>query len=189
MGLRFLGIDQSLRGTGVCLLEMDPNTLDAKTILLGTILTKLDGAARLSHIRKAVTAYLVGTTRVAMEGYSYGSVGRVFELGEAGGMIKLAAFDANVPCTIIPPTQLKYFATGSGGAAKKQMLETAIGEGAPVGEDDNQADAFFLALLAWHLSVPRTAKLRHRMDVIHGLNNPISRKNKKVVRRTIPGAI
>ncbi len=62
-----------------------------------------------------------------------------------------------IPVAVCSPTTLKSFATGSGRAEKRDMIAAAreLWPHAPIGNDDNRADALLLATagayrLGWH---------------------------------------
>ena len=65
----------------------------------------------------------VGASDVAIEGYSYGSKGRVFHLAENMGIFKHKLYKAGVPLTVIEPSKSKKHATGKGNADKQAMYE------------------------------------------------------------------
>jgi len=65
---------------------------------------------------------------VVMEDYSYGSVGRVFNIAENMGLLKYKLWEAKIPFTTIAPTSIKKFATGKGNASKVDMYETFVKE-------------------------------------------------------------
>jgi len=63
------------------------------------------------------------TDHVAIEGYAFGAVGRVFQIAENGGLLKHKLWSQNIPTEIFAPTTIKKFATGKGNANKEAMLE------------------------------------------------------------------
>ena len=145
----FLGIDQSLRSTGVAVVSEDQ--IDKFT---GTVEPKkLVGVERLSVIRqglrKILGAYPDKIHFAALEGYAYDvGAGRVFELGEVGGLVKMALWDAAIPFIIVPPTSLKQFVAGNGSATKEQM-RLAVQQKWGIDLDQNdECDAFGLAQVA-----------------------------------------
>lgn len=121
---------------------------------------------------------------VSLEGYAYHSIGRVFELGEIGGVLRLVIFEHQIPFVIVPPATLKKFATHSSGAKKEAMVKAAMAEGADV-EDDNQADAFFLSMIARHIHTGDAPTTRVRMDVVHQLQHPSPKKPKPRLRKLV----
>jgi hypothetical protein len=69
-----------------------------------------------------------GVTKVFLEGYSFGSTGRVFNIAENTAILKYNLWDAGVDIEIIAPTTIKKFATGKGNANKEKMYEFFVKE-------------------------------------------------------------
>jgi crossover junction endodeoxyribonuclease RuvC len=181
--MRFLGIDQSLRATGLCRLNGDGAVTASATVTTGDL---RDGE-RLSFIRRAVMGLLDGVTFATIEGYSYDSVGRVFELGEVGGVIKLTLVEREVPYIVVPPVLVKKYATGNPMATKEQVIAAARAGSFEPG-DDNQADAFFLAHIARACSID-VARYRRELEVLRTLREPRRKKTVRRVRRLIKAAV
>jgi len=175
--MAFLGIDQSLNATGLCLIGEGG---DVRTVTTADPGDRRDGE-RLAHIRSVVDGMLLLVTAAAVEGYSYASVGRVFELGEVGGVIKALLAERRVPYVTVPPVLVKKFATGLAFATKEAMLRAAATCGASV-SNDNEADAFFLARIAraWHVG---NATVRREAEVIRTLRTPPADKKPRRPRR------
>lgn len=64
-----------------------------------------------------------GCSRVAIEGYAFGAVGRVFQIAENAGLLKYKLWKEGIEYTVPAPTEIKKFATGKGNANKDMMLE------------------------------------------------------------------
>lgn len=182
----FLGIDQSLSGTGLCLLTPDAQVKTLLTVAPG----KTREGPRLALIKNRVSFFLnLGVTSACMEGYAYNAIGRVFELGEVGGVVKLAATEAHVALSVVPPTLLKKFATGNASADKDEVMAAAEAlMGAPPG-DDNQADAYFLALIALSLHTGKYAKTRAQLEVLKTLQQPVEKKRRSRIRKLVKNTI
>ena len=59
-----------------------------------------------------------------MEGYSFGSKGRaLFQIAENGGILKYRLQEKYGQIEVIPPANIKKFATGKGNADKEKMYE------------------------------------------------------------------
>lgn len=183
--MRYLGLDQSLTGTGLCLLEADGTVVVLETINPG----KRRGAERLAFIRDTVSSYLQQERLVAaaFEGYSYGSTGKVFELGEIGGVLQVLLYDRSIPFSVVPPASLKKYATGNAHALKDVVIRAAQTTGARP-TDDNQADAFFLASIAKDLDSNTYPAGRARIEVIHQMRNPKVKTTRRI-RRLVKHAI
>lgn len=65
----------------------------------------------------------VGASDVAIEGYSYGSKGKIFNLAENMGIFKHKLYKAAVPVTVVEPSKAKKLATGKGNADKAAMYQ------------------------------------------------------------------
>lgn len=182
--MTFLGVDQSLNATGICRLAQDGSIQAMATI---NPEGRLD-AQRLVFIKRTVASFATDIKFAALEGYSYDSVGRVFELGEIGGVIKTLLVELGIGFVVVPPIQLKKFATGTTYASKEAMVEAAKEAKAAVG-DDNQADAFFLARIARAYDTTSDDLRRCEHEVIHSLRNPSPKKAARRVRRLIKAAI
>jgi len=65
----------------------------------------------------------IGASDVAIEGYSYGSKGKIFNLAENMGIFKHKLYKAAVPLTVVEPSKAKKLATGKGNADKAAMYK------------------------------------------------------------------
>lgn len=177
-----IGIDQSVLHTGICILNSD-----ASVHYLGLIEPdKLKNSDRLAYIRDELNAIL-GTVRYTvgvMEGYSYGSINKQFLLGEVGSVVKLAFHDHCQRAYELAPKALKKFVTSKGSASKEDMMFAVEKQWGVVVHNDNLADAYGLARVAYEIAKPASVK-RHQLDVVNGLLHCVPRKA-KVVRRKSP---
>ena len=182
--MSFLGVDQSLNATGICVLDEDGGI---RSLL--TVKHKVGGASdvKLVRIRKAVLSATSGAVFGALEGYSYDSIHRAFDLGEVAGTVKTVLCEHAIPYLVVPPVILKMFATGSTRAEKLDMVTAAKAKGALV-LDDDQADAFFLAHVA-RAFVRGAAHKRCEMEAIHWLKHPTTKKTAKRPRQLVKHAI
>lgn len=166
----YLGIDQSLRSSGLAVVSEKQEIVCLGEVAPG----KLTGVTRLAHIRSALRDHLAAEPDIkfaAMEGYAYDvGAGRVFELGEVGAVVKLTLHDAGIPFVIVPPASLKLFVSGMGGATKEQMREATYKKWGLDIDQDDQCDAHGLAQLAraFHLGCGST---RAELEVIKKLKD------------------
>ena len=72
--------------------------------------------------------YLDGCNQIAIEGYSMGSKGKVFNIAENTGVLKYKIYNLGIPLEIVPPTTVKKFATGKGNADKTVMHNSFMAE-------------------------------------------------------------
>lgn len=179
----YVGIDQSLNGTGLCRLSDEGTEAEAWTIDA----EGRRGPERLLHVKNRVSTLLGNAVQfVCVEGYAYDSVSHHHALGEVGGVLKLLIHERGIPQLVVPPASLKKFATGNSRASKEDMV-AAVPNWVKV-DDDNQADAFFLACVArfFHLGVrPQT---RAQMEVLRRLAVPQPRVKRRV-RKLVKNAL
>ena len=62
--------------------------------------------------------------KIFIEGYSYGSSGKVFHIAENTAILKNYLWDEGLEFEIVPPTVIKKFASGKGNANKELMYES-----------------------------------------------------------------
>lgn len=107
------------------------------------------GVERLVWIRDQVVRLAASASLVVLEGYSYASRGRAsISLGELGGVVRLALFEAGVPVVVIPPSSRAKYATGRGNAGKDAVLAEAIRRLGYAGHSCDEADALWLLAMA-----------------------------------------
>jgi crossover junction endodeoxyribonuclease RuvC len=146
-----LGIDPGTANTGYGVVERRGTRLLA---LDGGVITTRPEAPmqiRLSNIHRRVGELLDehGVTVVSMEDIYFGrNAGSAFAVGQARGVVMLAAGQRRLPCVSYTPQQVKYSVCGSGRAEKDQVgrmvqmllsLET-------VPRPDHAADALAIAI-------------------------------------------
>lgn len=97
---------------------------------------------------------------VAIEGYAYGARGKVFNIGENTGILKLKIIESQYQLEVLQPGEIKKFATGKGNANKQAMYdawleETGIdlekimdckGDSGPI---NDVVDSYYICKLAW----------------------------------------
>lgn len=178
----YVGVDCSLRKPGLTVLSA------TGLIFCGSLKTKLAGAARLDAIAHFVADRTSGhlVLASAIEGPSIGSIHREFDLGEASGAAKLALFRASLGSfepVVVPPTQLKLYATGNGASDKAGVIHAVKREwGHDVGDDDDAADSYALAHLARALDLG-AGRRRCEAQVVHDILHPDAGKAARVKHR------
>lgn len=137
--MNILAIDPSLTGTGICHFDGSTETLHIKS----------RGCERLRVLRDEIVSRTLAADLVVIEGYSYGSKGAaVINIGELGGVIRLAIFERRIPLVDIPPACLKRYATGRGNASKDDVLQAGVMRSGRIFADNNCCDAFWLHQMA-----------------------------------------
>lgn len=146
-----LGIDPSLRGTGLALVEFaagrGPLLLRCQTV---KVPASRPMAVALAEIHRAVTAFLDGgqVRHVAMEQTIFVQNFQTAQiLGAARGAAMAAAALFDRPIFEYAPLRVKQAVVGAGRASKEQMARTVMalmGHGRPLASDE--ADAAGVAL-------------------------------------------
>jgi Holliday junction resolvasome RuvABC endonuclease subunit len=166
----YLGIDQSLRSSGVAVVSEKQQVTYLSTLNP----KKLRGVERLAWIRESLRVVLASEPDIkyaALEGYAYDvGAGRVFELGEIGGVVKMVLHDAAIPFLIVPPASLKQFVADHGQAKKEQMRAAVLRKWKVDVEQDDECDALGLAQVArsFHLNKGTT---RSELEVLKKLRD------------------
>ena len=147
--MNFVGLDLSLRETGWAVLDIDGNRKGSGLIKPGN---DLRGPRRLAYLLEALTDVVPdGACTVAVEGYSMGSRGNTFDIGEWGGLAKWHLYmRGDCVCLLAPPSNLKQFITGSGNADKPRMVAAVNRLLGTNEKNHNVTDALGLAKIAQH---------------------------------------
>jgi Holliday junction resolvasome RuvABC endonuclease subunit len=138
-----LAIDPSLNGTAYAYRDTQGK------LVTGRIEPRRTGIARLHYVKQQIAAVVeeVRPTHVVYEGNAMQGKGRVFDIGELGGVLKLHLWQAGITILLVSPSSLKMFITGKGNADKDVMMAAAaVLAGRPFRNDD-EADAFGLLLM------------------------------------------
>jgi Holliday junction resolvasome RuvABC endonuclease subunit len=165
---RVLGLDTSLTSTGWALVD------SCRQHSLGVIKPPSSDRTigeRLAYIRKSVRAK-AGLADLAV-------IERPF-LAQHGitpamvfGVVMAELWDCGIPAVEVPPTSLKKYAAGTGsnarGQAKTAVFGAAVRRLGYEGNDDNEADALWLAYLGWHLiDQPRVELPQEHLRALSG---------------------
>jgi len=157
--MSIVGLDLSLTATGY-----------ASATRVATIKTATRGTHRLLELRAKILQLVIGDVAdlVVIEDYAFhGQGAHSHELGELGGVIRLALFEAHIEFVTVIPSTLKKFATGKGNASKEEMLVAAVRAGAPV-STNNEADAWWLrAAGCQHYGEPLVSRPKVQRDALN----------------------
>ena len=142
--MRIVGIDYSLSSPCICISDWSTNNYyDCRIFFLTNIkkynldIDNIQGdlhpdysceEERYYNITNWVLTKLQETDIIYIEGYSMGSTGRVFNIGENAGLLKHYLWKRNHQYNIVPPTVIKKFATGKGNANKEALQEVFLKE-------------------------------------------------------------
>jgi len=141
----FIGLDPSLTATGVVVISEDYQILH-KDVLS----TPIFGVERLYHLEvklnKILDKYKKEPKFSAIERGAYKEEGRIFDLGEWSGVLKVNIFKREVDTIVVAPLQLKKYVTGKGVSKGKAVILLDIYKyWKEEFRDDNLADAYVLA--------------------------------------------
>lgn len=167
--MNFIGIDTGLASIGIARAD-------------GTVRTTCPsgkGPDRLQQIYVLTQESAAGISAlphlVAVEGYSYGSSFNAHQMGEAGGIVRLALYQIGVKYIEVAPQQVKKFATGKNTAKKDEMRLGVYKRWGVELETEHDIDAFVLRKIA---------------EAVHAANNnsesePLNAVQREVVARCI----
>ena len=84
-----------------------------------------DDMDRYDDIRQWAIDVLHGDNvdQVYLEGYAFGATGKVFNIAENTAILKFNLWEEFIHFDVIPPKQVKKYATGSGNASKEDMYD------------------------------------------------------------------
>lgn len=161
-----LGIDPGLASTGYGIVADGAHARPGRALapLDGGVIATAAGVAperRLADIHAAVLELIDehGPDAVALEELYFGQNARsAFAVGQARGVVMLAAGQRGVPCAGYTPQQVKGAVCGSGRAAKDQvarMVAVLLGMAAPP-TPEHASDAFAVAIC--HLNTAPLAR-------------------------------
>ena len=143
-----IGIDQSLTGTGIVVLDSKKSMIFKKLIV--TKPKDFDQEIeRLIHIREEIKKInkSFNIKLSVLEGFGFGARGdAIFQLAGLGYLIREYFYTENIPLKIVPPTTLKKFITGRGNCGKDLILLNVYKKWGVEFTDDNLADAYGLAM-------------------------------------------
>lgn len=135
--LRVTGLDLSMTDTGVAATKLDGALYTAR------IRPSANGDERLMSLRYCAVECARGSALVLIEDY----LNKSFSAGITGmvhGAVRSALIEAEIPYATMPPTSLKKYATGKGGASKTDMAVAAFKRGGAEFTNDNECDAWWL---------------------------------------------
>lgn len=144
----FMGIDASLNRTGIAFINAASAGINSCTIIpeKGS-----KGMARLDELSASFDDLLDRVPRlsgVAIEGYAFGvRGGRLADLAEWGGLIRMALYKRRIPTIVVPPMTMKKFLY-SGKLEKNQVLLQVYKQYGQSFNTDDEADAFVLSEMA-----------------------------------------
>ena len=113
----------------------------------------IDSIERIIVVKKRVEFLLkkYKITHAVIEAPSFGSVGQKVQLTELTTPVKVALKMKKIPFYLVPPKTLKVYIAGKGNAEKEDLQKAIFDKYCLVFEDDNESDAFGLAIMKLEL--------------------------------------
>lgn len=153
--MRILAVDPSLNSLGYAHNLYD--TVTTAVVVPGKGKKQLRGIARLAYHVEEMGSLLdiVKPQLIVMEGYAMGARGNVFDIGELGGVLKFTFYQRRIATLIVPPSNLKLFATGKGNSDKDTVQKAIQDRTGRVFLTNDEADAFVLLQMGEMHLLPR----------------------------------
>ncbi len=143
----YIGLDPSFTGAGIITLNEKGDIVTSK--LFETKSTE-EMEDRIVSIWKEIKKYIEKDSIIYMEGISYNSKGDAgLQLSALHYYIRIMLKSENLKYKVIPPTVLKKFITGKGNVKKNVMLLKVYQKFGIEFDNDNLADAYSLARMAY----------------------------------------
>jgi len=134
-----VGVDPSINSTGLYVMGLDEKTLDVDYYEhRGFTQVKKNESADIIYFKKKefennieqynwmkeeIFNFIACADYVAIEGYSYNSTGKIFDMAEFIGCLKYHLYVSNIPIRIYEPAVVKMYATGNGNCDKIRMCD------------------------------------------------------------------
>lgn len=175
----YLGLDLSLTGTGVSIIDDK-----YKIISISKLETASFGSERLSNLSKQLRSTLSTYSDIKLaciEGPSYLSEkGHLFEIGEWTGCVKCILFDLGIKYIIATPQQNKKYVLGKAPkeGSKKELIILDIYK--KFGEEireNNMADAYVLSRIAHDLDQGSKNLPPYQQEVITAIQKSKRKEN------------
>ena len=124
---------------------------------------------RLPEIRARVLEYIQGSELIIIEGYlNHSHTAGI--TGMVHGAVRSMLVEEGFTYATLPPSSLKKFATGRGGASKTDMAVAAFKRGGVEFTNDNECDAWWLWVAANdHLGQPVFSLPKLQRDALDAL--------------------
>jgi crossover junction endodeoxyribonuclease RuvC len=153
--VRVLGVDPGLSRCGLAVVEGPVRRPRAVRVEVARTSSRVSAASRLARLHAEIGALIEESAphHVAVERVFFNAnVATAVAVGQAAGVVLLAAAQADVPVVEYTPTHVKSTVAGDGGASKRYvavMVQAALGLASELPSWD-AADALALALCQLH---------------------------------------
>ena len=116
----FLGLDLSLGSSGIVIIDNDYNIIYKDTFKVLQL-----GVERLFFLEAQLKKMLDNYSEIVVcciESPAYRETGKIFELGEWAGIVKLELFKRSIPYIMAAPLALKKYVSGEGKSKGKETV-------------------------------------------------------------------
>lgn len=152
--MRIIGLDMSIACSGVAIVQAHADgKLDWSVKRVKSPPTEKCDAMRFHIICEEISDIIClrPTDIIMIEEYAYGANGQITRIAELGGILRYKLlieqkFDYE-QFVQVSPSALKKFVTGKGNVKKEQMMKEVFKRWGFDPEDNNEADAFALAIM------------------------------------------
>lgn len=172
----YVGLDLSLSCTGVAMLNDEYST--SWNLVPGD---KLRGTERLEwywHEMNELLADPIST--VCVENYAFNKGNQAHQTGELGGLVRLMLWRKYMSSYLVAPGTLKKFITGSGAGKKSGIPLHLYKKWGLTVEQEDQADATGLALMAMYSRVHAMEKTKAQAEAVKAMS--VLRAEPKLIR-------
>ena len=137
--MKICGIDYSMTSPAMCIHEGDSwsysncqfyymvkndKKLYSKGPFHGSVYPKYESdQERYLNLSNWAIANISGVDSVAIEGYAFGAVGRVFQIAENTGQLKQTLWESKIPFVTYTPGEIKKLGSGKGNSDKAAMVD------------------------------------------------------------------
>jgi len=171
--MKIVGIDNSVNSPGVVWFTLDEQMNITKKEFMGFTQVKKNATENIIHYKKKdfeddISQYIFNRDKifeaitkdgilpdyVAIEDYAYSANGKVFNIAESTGALKVKLYENYIPIRLYDPCSIKLFFSSYGNADKERMKQCYdnLDEGEKLFGVINEdiIDAFFVTLLLYY---------------------------------------
>lgn len=171
--MKIVGIDNSVNSPGVVWFTLDEQMNITKKEFMGFTQVKKNATQNIIHYKKKdfeddISQYIFNRNKifdvitkdgilpdyVAIEDYAYSANGKVFNIAESTGALKVKLYESYIPIRLYDPCSIKMFNSGYGNSDKVRMKECYdnLNEREKLNGVVNEdiIDAFFIVNLLYH---------------------------------------
>lgn len=137
--MKIVGLDLSMNSSGCVSWDVDnmektfkfrcftdTRKYESINVLSTRFVSDFSRYGKTNWFLERIMEFCHGADAIAVEDYSLGSIGKIFDIAEYCGQIKFALFNAGFSLCTIPPSVHKKYLTGNGRADKVKTTDVAL---------------------------------------------------------------